>query len=342
MAQMLKKTWRKALTVSLTAAALLTSCINDDLGNCNPLEGIYLRFVYDYNVKQADAFESEVKNLRVCVFDADGKFVTEKDTAASAFSSEYSMNIEGLDSGRYQVITMAYDRQAVAEKGNFRLPKLVPGVSTPDDLHAQLDVTDGQNDTQFAALYSGEQEVHLDGKFAFATVPLKKLTNTYRVILMPYTSGDESFVTNNFDIRIDGYATWLNWDGALRQASPVTYHPYNQGMDVYEGAAGDPSPIDRALTFDLCSSRLYYPQPEGHDARLVITDKRSGEVVFNHSLPWLLSLYGGSERLSSWSTQEYLDRQDHYTLMFFFDANYNFYARIKVNDWIVNLSNVVL
>ena len=40
--------------------------------------------------------------------------------------------------------------------------------------------------------------------------------------------------------------------------------------------------------------------------------------------------------------QEYFDRQDHYTLMFFFDANYNFYARIKVNDWVVHLSDVGL
>lgn len=142
------------------------------------------------------------------------------------------------------------------------------------------------------------------------------------------------------NIRITGYATWLNWDGSLRQAGAITYRPYNMGMEVYEGAAGDPSPIDKALTFDLCSSRLFYPQPEGQDARLIITDKRNGSVVFNHSLPWLLSLYGGSEKLEKWSTQEYLDRQDHYTLMFFFDANYNFYARIKVNDWVVHLSDV--
>lgn len=44
----------------------------------------------------------------------------------------------------------------------------------------------------------------------------------------------------------------------------------------------------------------------------------------------------------SWSIQEYLDRQDHYTLMFFSDANYNFYACIKVNDWVVHLSDVGL
>lgn len=44
----------------------------------------------------------------------------------------------------------------------------------------------------------------------------------------------------------------------------------------------------------------------------------------------------------SWSIHEYFDRQDHYTLMFFFDANYNFYARIKVNDWVVHLSDVGL
>lgn len=342
MAQMLKKSWRAALMVACLAPFIFTSCIKDDLDGCNPLEGIYINFVYDYNVKQADAFDSEVRNLHVYVFDANGRFVTQKDTAASVFTKEYNMNIAGLDTGRYKIVTLAYDRQVVPEKDNFRISTLLPGKSTEADLHAQLQSTRGENSTQFAALYSGEQTIYLDGKFAFATVPLMKLTNSYRVILMPYTSGDESFVTDNFDIRITGYATWLNWNGSLRQAGPVTYRPYNMGMEVYEGAANDPSPIDKALTFDLCSSRLFYPQPEGQDARLIITDKRNGSVVFNHSLPWLLSLYGGSEKLDSWSILEYLDRQDHYTLMFFFDANYNFYARIKVNDWVVHLSDVGL
>lgn len=340
MAHTHNNTWRAALLAVGMTCLMLTSCIQDDLGGCNPLEGIYLNFIYDYNVKQADAFESEVRNLHVYVFDAKGRFVMQKDTAASGFSREYSMNIAGLDTGMYKVVTLAYDRQQVPQEGNFALSTLTPGESTLSDLHAQLDCQQGESSTQFAALYSGEQTVYLDSKFAFATVPLKKLTNSYRVVLMPYTSGDVSFVTDNFDIRIDGYATWLNWDGSLRQAGEVTYRPYNVGMDIYEGSATDPSPVDKALTFDLCSSRLFYEQPQGRDARLVITDKRSGEVVFNHSLPWLLSLYGGSERLKTWGTQEYLDRQDHYTLMFFFDANYNFYARIKVNDWVVNLAEV--
>lgn len=55
-------------------------------------------------------------------------------------------------------------------------------------------------------------------------------------------------------------------------------------------------------------------------------------------------LQGARQALAnhSWSIQEYLDRQAHYTLMFFSDANYNFYARIKVNDWVAHLSDVGL
>lgn len=60
MAQMLKKSWRAALMVACLAPFIFTSCIKDDLDGCNPLEGIYINFVYDYNVKQADAFDSEV------------------------------------------------------------------------------------------------------------------------------------------------------------------------------------------------------------------------------------------------------------------------------------------
>ena len=72
MAQMLKKSWRAALMVACLAPFIFTSCTKDDLDGCNPLEGIYINFVYDYNVKQADAFDSEVRNLHVYVFDANG------------------------------------------------------------------------------------------------------------------------------------------------------------------------------------------------------------------------------------------------------------------------------
>lgn len=83
---------------------------------------------------------------------------------------------------------------------------------------------------------------------------------------------------------------------------------------------------------------------EYDDKRIVITDKRTGKVIFNHSLPWFLALCG--ERTDKgWEDQEYLDRQDHYTLVFYVPSpgsDYHMDARIKVNGWVLNLQNADL
>ena len=46
-----------------------------------------------------------------------------------------------------------------------------------------------------------------------------------------------------------------------------------------------------------------------------------------------------------WSDQQSLDRQDHYTLVFYVPApssTYSMDARIKVNNWVLNLQNADL
>jgi hypothetical protein len=83
---------------------------------------------------------------------------------------------------------------------------------------------------------------------------------------------------------------------------------------------------------------------EYDDKRIIITDKRTGKVIFNHSLPWFLALCG--ERTDKgWQDQEYLDRQDHYTLVFYVPSpgsDYHMDARIKVNGWVLNLRDIEL
>ena len=113
-------------------------------------------------------------------------------------------------------------------------------------------------------------------------------------------------------------------------------------------------PIDKALVYDLSSSRMFERKndvntrstesKEYDDKRIVITDKRTGKEIFNHSLPWFLALCG--ERSDKgWGSQEYLDRQDHYVLVFYVPSpgtSYNMDARIKVNGWVLNLQDAEL
>ena len=63
----------KAVCISAIALTSLSSCMKDDLMGC-PTPKISLGFDYTYNVKEADAFSAEVKNINVYVFDKNGKY----------------------------------------------------------------------------------------------------------------------------------------------------------------------------------------------------------------------------------------------------------------------------
>ena len=114
--------------------------------------------------------------------------------------------------------------------------------------------------------------------------------------------------------------------------------------------------VEKALVYDLSSSRMFETKDDNKsraadgssqydDKRIVITDKRINKVIFNHSLPWFLSLCASDRYGKDWSDQQYLDRQDHYTLVFYVPApssTYSMDARIKVNNWVLNLQNADL
>lgn len=69
------------------------------------------------------------------------------------------------------------------------------------------------------------------------------------------------------------------------------------------------------------------------------------KAALNLDLPWFLSLCASDRYGKDWSDQQYLDRQDHYTLVFYVPApssTYSMDARIKVNNWVLNLQNADL
>lgn len=323
----------------------LSSCVHDDQDDC----GLNIRFRYTYNVKEADAFGYEVKSLNLYVFDADGKFIKRYTDAADKFQTGHTMNIRDLHAGKYTFVCMARSEKEVDEDDQeFKIARLAKGAEI-DDLHVKLDCDDGINSKDFADLYIGKTSIDYSGNPQSATIDLMKCSNSYRIILLP-TSQQANFSTDNFDIRIVDANNYLDHKGDLmvspRSETPaeeVAHIPHNMARAVNGSAATtrDGEEIleeenkDVALVYDLSSARLF----RDDDTRLVITDKRSGRVAFDHSLPWLLSLYGGEQRHKTWSDQEYLDRQDHYTLTFYVDdtRDYNFTARLKVNGWVLNL-----
>nr|WP_287897303.1 FimB/Mfa2 family fimbrial subunit [Prevotella sp.] len=376
MAKFINNNWFKLVCFSAIALTTMSSCIKEDMDDCPPaISKVALQFDYTYNVKQADAFAAEVKNINVYAFDENGKFFDSYIESREKFETGHTMEITGLKDGKYTFVCLARDRQVMSraedDEMEFSFASLTPGVSTIDDLTERMGKDNGEgikNDKEFAALYTAKTQVDFqrlnqngnEGTVVTSTLSLMKCTKTYRIVLLPYENDQADFKPENFDVRIEGSAAWLDHNGEKVKNEGITYLPYNMERRAnYDGAHTEVNeePVDQALIYDLSSSRMFERQNDRRvvrdgdksiydDKRIIITDLRDKDhpiELFNHSLPWFLALCG--EKVNqNWDDQEYLDREDHYVLMFYVSdkRDYNMITKVNVNGWNVNIKDTEL
>ena len=376
MAKFNNNNWFKLVCFSAIALTTMSSCIKEDMDDCPPaISKVALQFEYTYNVKQADAFAAEVKNINVYAFDENGKFFDSYIESREKFETGHTMEITGLKDGKYTFVCLARDRQVMSraedDEMEFSFASLTPGVSTIDDLTVRMGKDNGEeikNDKEFAALYTAKTQVDFqrlnqkgnEGTVVTSTLSLMKCTKTYRIVLLPYENDQADFKPENFDVRIEGSAAWLDHKGEKVKNEKITYLPYNMERRAnYDGAHTEVNeePVDQALIYDLSSSRMFERQNDRgvvrdgdkniyDDKRIIITDLRDKDnpiELFNHSLPWFLALCG--EKVNqNWDDQEYLDREDHYVLMFYVSdkRDYNMITKVNVNGWNVNIKDTEL
>lgn len=376
MAKFINNNWFKLVCFSAIALTTMSSCIKEDMDDCPPaISKVALQFDYTYNVKQADAFAAEVKNINVYAFDENGKFFDSYIESREKFETGHTMEITGLKDGKYTFVCLARDRQMMSraedDEMEFSFASLTPGVSTIDDLTERMGKDNGEeikNNKEFAALYTAKTQVDFqrlnqkgnEGTVVTSTLSLMKCTKTYRIVLLPYENDQADFKPENFDVRIEGSAAWLDHKGEKVKDEKITYLPYNMERRAnYDGAHTEVNeePVDQALIYDLSSSRMFERQSDRRavrdgdeinydDKRIIITDLRDKDnpiELFNHSLPWFLALCG--EKVNqNWDDQEYLDREDHYVLMFYVSdkRDYNMITKVNVNGWNVNIKDTEL
>ena len=376
MAKFINNNWFKLVCFSAIALTTMSSCIKEDMDDCPPaISKVALQFDYTYNVKQADAFAAEVKNINVYAFDENGKFFDSYIESREKFETGHTMEITGLKDGKYTFVCLARDRQVMSraedDEMEFSFASLTPGVSTIDDLTERMGKDNGEeikNDKEFAALYTAKTQVDFqrlnqngnEGTVVTSTLSLMKCTKTYRIVLLPYENDQAEFKPENFDVRIEGSSAWLDHKGEKVKNERITYLPYNMERRAnYDGAHTEVNeePVDQALIYDLSSSRMFERQNDRRvvrdgdkndydDKRIIITDLRDKDnpiELFNHSLPWFLALCG--EKVNqNWDDQEYLDREDHYVLMFYVSdkRDYNMITKVNVNGWNVNIKDTEL
>lgn len=305
--------------------SVLSSCssIFDDTSEC--YSGFHIKFKYDYNMKFADAFTNEVKNVTVFLFDKEGILQSvQKDSGENLSNKNYYMEIDAPE-GTYDLIVWAG-----LLDNSFKAAQLTPGKSKLSDLIVTLNKTGSKSDTNLSPLWHGQiEDVNVGKQYEDLTVSLIKDTKQIRIKLqqingLPITDED-------FEYEITDYDNYLSYDNNPRRSGDLIYYPYVTGFNT----TVEPS-TETNVYAEFSTSRIMTDSK----SRLRITRKKDNTVIMDIPLVDYLLLGALESYKDKMSSQEYLDRQDVYSIIFFLDENLTWLKiQIIINGWTIRFNN---
>lgn len=305
--------------------SVLSSCssVFDDTSEC--YSGFHIRFKYDYNMKYADAFSNEVKNLTVFIFDQNGILqAVQTESGDTLKSNKYFMELD-VPEGTYDMVVWA----GLLDK-SFSVSQLTLGESKISDLIVSLNKTGSRSDSNLSPLWHGQiNDVIVGNKYEDLTVSLVKDTKQIRIKLqqingLPITDED-------FEYEITDYDNFLSYDNNPRRSGELIYFPYVTGFNT----TVEPS-TETNVYAEFSTSRLMTDSK----TRLRITRKKDNTLIMDIPLIDYLLLGALESYRDQMSSQEYLDRQDVYSIIFFLDENLTWLKiQIIINGWTIRFNN---
>lgn len=329
---------KRLLPLPVIAGMVLSGCslVTDDLEPC-PAQ-LRIKFVYDYNLKWADAFAHEVTSVNVWAFDNAGNFVW-SGSADGPELAESDFYLETpLTEGEYDFVSWC----GLHDNDSFDLATYNP--SSKEELEVTLRTVseNGENvsDSNLGNLYHGYvsnivYEVDPNKpSFKTATIPLMR-DNKNIVFMLQHLDGSPIY-NRDFTVTITDSNGVMDWNNNIIDSPLITYKPW----DVVYGVVTSPEESRSAtrdittvasLRFDFATGRLMA------DSDAILTVHRNWDnrdIIRIPLVDYLLLVKGHYGDISD---QEYLDRQDDYSMIFFIDANSNWYQNtvIYINQWAV-------
>lgn len=342
-----------SLIMTLLLFSSCDSFVYDEEGDCSVTYD--LKFRYDMNLKWADAFSNEVKSVNLYAFDENGVLVWKNSEAGSRLASpDYSMYLP-LQAGKYTLLAWC-GLENGKERESFQVPEAVVGTTRLEDITCRLDADkaeDGVSSGRYLDfLYHGLIEVELpenmDGGHYSYTMPLVKDTNHIRIILQQL-SGDD-LEADEFSFKIEDSNSFMASDNSLADDVNVTYTPWavttgtaGVGKDDAEEAGSRSIVYVNGVIADFSVGRLM----ADHNKRMVLTiTNKDGETVarvpvIDYAL--LSKEYYEQAYHHPMTAQEFLDREDEYSMTFFLDANKKWISTsILIHSWRIVLDDVEL
>lgn len=321
--------------LALLPLAGMTSCdyIHDDLDPCKH----YLRFSYVHNMKFADAFVHEMENqqadktARLYIFDKEGKYLqTEVYSGDPLLKNRHELD---LLPGTYRLLAWAGLNDT-----DYEWDEPATG-SSIEDFKMKLKAG-GQRavERELLGLFQGEMTLELPADAESEHVmPLVKNTNKIRFVFIDPNSGTE-LSAGSFAVSATTHNSDLSHDNQPLSDEAVTFLPYYKGIGDVKGGAHEGAGPLQAVCMELNTLRLI----DQADGRLSIRYTEEEVPFLNVDLTDFLCLTQmESHQLGR---QEYLDRQDEYTVLVYVDimGGKAHCLEVIVNDWTVRLDDLTL
>ena len=337
----------------LMASMLISSCdmMKEDLSDCPT--GLYVNFVYDYNIQRADMFKDHVGGLTLYVFDESDRIAAQRTVSGNELT-KYGYNIHFTEQ------ELAPDHQyrltAVAMQKDWGQSSALTGYkSTISDNRTSLKVSLAHQrgvpygsvsnaaplDTLWHTLTTLKAEAdnlpastryHLSktgavssngidqvsvirGEPTYATVSLIRDTKHLNISLRELDT-PENVRDEDYEVFIIDANTDVDYaNNLIVPGDSVVYRPYAQWTTVIEGTRSIAA--DYSAHYDLMFNRLIYNTTTNDNAVLCIRHKKSGEVIALLNLPYILCTGRMAYEIYNYSPQEYLDREYDYRLELF-------------------------
>ena len=315
--------------ISILFVLLTTACtwVKDDPEVCP--YGFWLNLQYTYNLLDVDAGQKYLKEVSVFVYDADGNFVTRIDVPQSSLkANNYRVLVEGIPEGDYQFVVwsgasdshyvISGDRNIIDQ---FRLS--LTGQAQTSDYSIQL-----------PDLYYGSLPlVHFGNQYASHDVHMMKDNNQLSCLIVSM-SQDAVMDPDDYIMKIVSNNGTMDAHNSLVPASDITYMPFVQDTVVINDKNYGEL---HGIKYGLTTLRLM----EKTDCRLILEKKETGHEIFNVSFPETIGMIGSlyTKLGQPLSVQEYLDRQDFFTIVFFLSGDLEQLIQLQVNSWRLRANN---
>lgn len=315
-----------AAVLTLALPLLTASCgmiYDEDLPLCR--NDVKIKFVYDRNMEFRDAFSKHVNSVDVWAFSRDGSLVWHGAQHGEALAATPFLLPADVPPGEYEFVSWC----GLYDNAGYNLHTYTP--ASKQELFLTLASLNGPDgnvcDSPLPMVFNGGiegvtvQSAETANIEQTITLSLVQDTKNIKVMLSGPTVED----ANNYSAFITAENRRLDYDNL--PSLPVTYTQWSNGTVAERSAQ---------VFYNLATSRLM----AGSATRLTVTDNNDNRRVIDIPLvDYLLKVKEDYEDYYKvkMDNQEFLDRENNYTLEFTLDDNgsFDFNSIIIINGWVI-------